>query len=201
MVSDRPIVFATLGPSGTNHELVTRRYIDFHKIDAAEVVLVEDFNSAIDRLTAGEVDYVIQCAVHPDTPRTLGANFRDVFAVDAFISSSKDLAIVTRNDVSIPKSIGIVLPSTEKYVDLSRWSKVHAGPSIPVVFDNLLKGSYDSALVYREYADRYPDRVQIDDVIGSPDDVWIVYGRERASKGGLLAWPESAVGRKVKSRM
>ena len=26
------IKFATLGPGGTNHELVTQRYIDFHQL-------------------------------------------------------------------------------------------------------------------------------------------------------------------------
>jgi hypothetical protein len=193
-------VFATLGPAGTNHELVTKRYLAFHRFDAARLELVQDFDGAIEGLRAGRFDYVVQCAVHPDTPRILGANFRDVFAVDAFISPSRDLAILTRKDVLNPKSIGLVLSATESYADLARWTEKHGGPSIPAIFDNLLNGHYDSALVYLDYAARYPDRFRVDEVIGSPDDVWIVYGRTRASNGDLLAWPDSPVARAVKQK-
>jgi hypothetical protein len=189
------IVFATLGPAGTNHELVTRRFIAFHQLTSARIELVNDFAQAIAGLRRGDFDYVVQCAVHPDTPHTLGANFRDVFAVDAFISPSKDLAVVTRKEVTQPKSIGLVSPSTDKYVDLSRWTEKHAGPSIPVIFENLLNGQYDSALVYLDDAKKFPDRVRVDEIIGSPDDVWIVYGMVQLSEGRLLAWRESPLGR------
>jgi hypothetical protein len=194
------IVFATLGPAGTNHELVTRRFIDFHQLKSARIELVDRFTQAIAGLRRGNFDYVVQCAVHPDTPHTLGANFRDVFAVDAFISPSRDLAVVTRKDVMQPKSIGLVSPSTDNYVDWTRWTEKHAGPSIPVIFENLLNGQYDSALVYLDDAKKFPDRVRVDEIIGSPDDVWIVYGMVRLSGGGLLAWRESPLGRALKRR-
>jgi hypothetical protein len=200
LLMSEEIVFATLGPAGTNHELVTHRFIAFHQLKSARIELVDDFAQAIAGLRRGDFDYVVQCAVHPDTPHTLGANFRDVFAVDAFISPSKDLAIVTRNEVAQPKSIGLVSPATDKYVDLSRWTKKHAGPSIPVIFENLLKGRYDSALVYLDDAEQHPDRVRVDEVIGSPDDVWIVYGTKRLSGGGVLAWPDSPLGRALKQQ-
>jgi hypothetical protein len=195
------IVFATLGPSGTNHELVTRRYIDFHGIEQARIELVDDFGQAMDGLRAGRVDYVIQCAVHPDTADTMGANFRDVFAVDSFISPSQDLAILTRREVVSPKSIGLLLPATEKYTDLSRWTEKHTAPSLPIIFANLLKGQYDSALVYLEYARQHPERVRVDEVIGTPDDVWIVYGTTRTSRGGLQATRDSPVGRLIRQRL
>jgi len=191
-------VFATLGPAGTNHELITKRFIAFHDIKNARIELVDDFSQAIDGLRAGRFDFVIQCAVHPDTPNTLGSNFRDVFAVDCFISLSKELAILTRKDVTHPKSIGLLLPATEQYSDLSRWAEKHTAASIPVLFENLLKGQYDSALVYLEYAEKYPDRVRVDEIIGSPDDIWIVYGKTRTSGGGLLAWRDSPFGRSIR---
>jgi hypothetical protein len=194
------IVFATLGPAGTNHELITKRYIAFHQIASARIELVDNFSEAINGLRAGRVDFLIQCAVHPDTPNTLGSNFHDVFAVDAFISPSKDLAILTRKEVDSPKSIGLVLPATEKYADLTRWAEKRGGASIPIIFENLLDGRYDSALVYLEYAEKYPDRVRIDEIIGSPDDVWIVYATTRMSGGDLLAWPDSPVRRMIKRR-
>jgi len=83
-----PVRMATLGPAGTNHELVARRFLDFHGAGTGELRLVGSFSEAIALLRSGEVDAVLQCAVHPDAPQTLGANFRDVFAIDCFIRAT-----------------------------------------------------------------------------------------------------------------
>lgn len=48
--------------------------------------------------------------------------------------------------------------------------------SLPFIKDALLAGEIDSGLTYRAFADQYPDALRVDEVIGSPDDVWIVYG-------------------------
>ncbi len=187
------ITFATLGPAGTNHELVTRDYIKFHDIPDARIVLVPDFNVATDGLIGGEYDFVVQCAVHPDTPSTLGRHFRKMFAVDSFISRSKELAVLTRIEVTTPKSIGLLAPATESYIDISQWQTRISGVSLPIIFKDLLDGKYDSALVYLEYAEQYPDRVRVDQILGSPDDVWIVYANERTSGGKLQAWRDGPV--------
>lgn len=191
---------ATFGPSGTNHELVTRRYLAFHGITAADVVLYGTFVAAVESLKAGAVDYVLQCAVHPETPHTLGRNFRDIFAVDCFISDSKQLAIVTRRDVETPRSIGVLRPANEHYTDLGRWENIVSYASLPTIFAKLLEGEVDSALVYKEYAETHPEKVRIDEVIGSPDDVWIVYGRERLRGAGILAWRESPIGTELRRK-
>jgi hypothetical protein len=190
----RKVRVATLGPAGTNHELVTRRYLEFHGVLEFEVVLVDSFEQAIGKLKSREVDYLIQCAVHPDTPATLGGNFKDFFAVDAFISASKPLAIVTRRDVAVPKSIGVLLPANERYTDLSRWERKVSYPSLPIIFAKLLQGEFDSALVYEEYAKQHPNEVRVDEVIGTPDDVWVVYGMTQMAKNGILAWRDSPIG-------
>lgn len=187
------ITFATLGPAGTNHEFVTKEYIKFHDIPEANIVLVPNFNVAMQGLINGDYDFILQCAVHPDTPPTLGTHFQKMFAVDSFICRSKDLAVLTRSDVETPKSIGLLAPATESYIDASQWQTRVSEPSLPIIFENLLKEKYDSALVYLEYAERYPDRVRVDQVIGSPDDVWIVYANERTSEGKLQAWHEGPI--------
>jgi hypothetical protein len=187
------ITFATLGPAGTNHEFVTRRYIRLHEIDDARVELVSDFKSAADGLLRGNYDFVVQCAVHPDTPCTLGSHFRKMFAVDCFISCSRELAVLTRKEVEQPKSIGLLAPATESYVNLDKWERRMSGTSLPLIFEDLLAGKIDSALVYRDYAEKHPDRVRVDEVIGSPDDVWIVYALERTSRGEIQAWKDSPV--------
>lgn len=193
------ITFATLGPGGTNHELVTRRYIDFHGIKDAKIEPIGDFDIAAQWLIDGKVDYIIQCAVHPDTPRTLGNHFRSFYVVDTFISPSKDLAILTRSEVDHPASIAAILPATEGYADLSRWQSKHHEYSIPVILEKLLTGEYDSGLVYLEYAEKYPGRFRIDEVIGSPDDAWIVYGRERTYRDRVLACLESPVSKQFRA--
>ena len=187
------IRFATLGPAGTNHELVTQRYISFHAIKSADIVLVDTFDQAVDGLVSGTVDYIVQCAVHPDTPRIMGENFRRMHVVDTFISPSKVLAILTRIEVDSPRSIALLAPATESYADLSRWPVRISEISIPIIARKMLAGAYDSGLVYREYMEAYPGRFRIETVIGTPDDAWIVYGRERTYTDRVLAWPQSPV--------
>ena len=130
----------------------------------------------------------------------MGAYFNEIFAIDTFISRSKDLAVLTRSEIETPKSIGLLAPATESYIDINKWETRVSERSLPIIFKNLLEGKYDSALVYLEYAEKFPDRVRVDQVIGSPDDVWIVYGKERTSGGRLQAWHESPGARFVRSK-
>lgn len=194
------IVFATFGPEGTNHECVTQEYIRFHGIENASIELVPSFDYATKGLLSGEYDFVVQCAVHPETPETMGSHFREIFAVDAFISRSKELAVLTRKEIKDPKSIGLLAPATESYIDTQKWETLVPGASLPTIFDNLLVGAYDSAVVYLEYADQFPDRVRVDQVLGSPDDVWIVYGRERTSGGKLQASKDGPIRRLLREK-
>jgi hypothetical protein len=185
------IVFATLGPAGTNHELVTRRYIEFHGLADTRIELVRTFDDAVRGLQVGNVDFIVQCAVHPDTPRIMGENFRSLYVIDTFISPSKDLAILTRSEVKVPRTIALLRPATESYADLSLWPVLVSDISIPIILQKMLAGEYDSGLVYLEYANQYPGRFRIETVIGSPDDAWIVYGSERTYRDQVQAWRHS----------
>lgn len=194
------ITFATFGPKGTNHEHVTGEYIRFHGIENARIELVPNFEQATRGLLNGDFDFVVQCAVHPETPETMGSHFHRMFAVDSFISRSKELAILTRKEVETPRTIGLLSPATESYIDPDRWETLIPGASLPIIFDNLLNGAYDSALVYLEYAAQFPDRVRVDAILGSPDDVWIVYGRERTSGGKLQASRDAPIRRLLREK-
>jgi hypothetical protein len=191
---------ATLGPAGTNHELVTRRYLTQLGVLDFDLQLLLSFAEAASRLKAGTVDYIVQCAVHPATPQTLGANFRDMYAIDCFISDSKPLAILSRSDVAQPRSIGVLLPANADYTDLSRWERQVSVPSLPLILELLLAGDVDSGLVYLEYATQYPEQLRVEEVIGSPDDVWIVYGPRRASQGRLVHALDSPGARDIRTR-
>jgi hypothetical protein len=189
------VIFATLGPSGTNHEFVARKYIDFHELHEAMLRLSDSATAGVETVRDGVADYFIICAVHPDTPSIVGRFFREVFIVDTFISPSQPLAVLTRADVDRPRSIGVLHPATTEYIDTSKWelvSKITTG-SLHTVADGLLKGRYDSGLVYLNYAQRYPGQLRIDQEIGSPDDAWLVLGRRRTFSEPILAWKDGPV--------
>lgn len=193
MAAMAPLRFATLGPEGTNHALVTRRYLAFHGIGGtAEVVLVADFAAAFAAMAGGAVEHIVMCAVHPDTTGMVAQHWRDAPIVDTFIAPGMPLAVLTRRDVAVPRSLGHQ-PATLRYVDPARWEEHVPEPTIVAVADGLLAGRYDSGIAALAFGEAHPDHVRIDAVIGAPDDAWLVFGRERTCTGGLLAWRETPV--------
>lgn len=193
--------FATLGPAGTNHELVARNYLAFHGLADAELILIDDFFEGLAMMGAGRADFMIQVAVHPDCAAVVAKAHFDygIHIVDSFISPSKELGILTRAEIARPRTLALQ-PATSGYADLSAWPEHVPAPSIMRVAEGLLDGEYDSGLTALELVDRYPGRFRVDAVIGSVDDPWLVYGCERVTRGGLVAWPESPVSRRFRSR-
>lgn len=193
-------VFVTLGPEGTNHEQVTRRYLDFHGIDAS-LHLIDDFFAGLELMGQGAADHMVQVAVHPDCADVVAkAHFgHDIHVIDTFISPSQDLAILTRTEVEKPRSLALQ-PATRGYADISAWPEHIAVSSIMRIADGLLAGAYDSGLTTLDTAVKHPDRLRVDVRIGTVDDPWLVFGRARASGGKLLAWPESPGSRLIGRR-
>jgi len=187
------ISIVTLGPDGTNHALVAAKYLAFHGLPAEALRLVATIDGGLEEVRGGTADYLIVCAVHPDAPRAVGRYFREVFVVDAFISPSRPLAVLSRTEVAVPKSIGILHPATSDYVDTTKWQRVDriTTGSLHDVAKGLLDGRYDSGLVYLSYAEAYPDRLRVDEELGSPDDAWLVLGRQRTYSHPIQAWPDS----------
>jgi hypothetical protein len=192
------VTFTTLGPPGTNHEFVTRKYLGFHGLTAtADLQLSASVDEAVDRIRSGTTHYFVLCSVHPDTPRVVGRHYREMFVVDSFISPSLPLAVLTRADIEHPTSIGVLHPSTTDYIDASKWDRVvHITTgTLHTVAEGLLAGRYDSGLVYRNYADRFPGRLRVDQDLGSPDDAWLVLGRERTFSEPVQAWRDAPIAR------
>ncbi len=184
------LVFATLGPDGSNHDWVAKRYLEFHDLDDARVQLCSDFDHAFDRLLSGDAHYVIQAAVHSSVTETVARHRDRAHIIDAFISPSQPMAVLTRIDVEIPTSLGLQ-PSTREYVDVSRWETLMAEPSTVDVAQGLLDGKYDSGITLSRFAEESPGRFRIDEAIGAVVDPWLVYGTEPVCKDGVLAWPDS----------
>ncbi|RAR57138.1 hypothetical protein C7401_11617 [Paraburkholderia unamae] len=187
------IRFLTLGPSGSNHEFVTRRYLEFHgAVDLASIELVLDFDCAARAVIEGRADYIVQVAVHPSTTEIVAKYRKELFVVDAFVSPSKDMAVVTRIDVERPTSLALQ-PATREYVDTDGLTLIPE-TSTASVADGLLAGKYESGLTYTSLATDNPDRFRVDVPVGTVDDPWIVYGRNRLSDGKVVTWRGSPVG-------
>lgn len=188
--------FATLGPAGTNSHQATRAYCDFHGIDA-EIVLIRDFLAALELLRAGEIDHLVQVCAHPDVAHTIERHHREVFLVDSFIAPTKPMGVVTRADIGVPRSLGL-MPATAGYFDPGQWAeRVHEITNAEVAL-GLLEGRYDSGFTTLDLLDTHPGRFRLDLEIGEVDVVWLVYGRERLRRGGLTAWRDSPLGRRLR---
>jgi hypothetical protein len=184
------LVFGTLGPAGSNHEWVTKRYLAFHGLGRARLDLFSDFERAFERMFAGDIDYIIQVAVHASVPDTV-ARFRDrAHLIDTFIAPSQPMAVLTRTDVDLPRSLGLQM-ATREYVDTSRWAELVAEPSTIDVGQGLLSGKYDSGITLIRYAEEYPDRLKLDQTIGAVVDPWLVYGKLATVTDQPLIWPDS----------
>src|SRR4051794_22444925 len=121
MISSRKLIFATLGPAGSNHEFVLHRYLAFHNLqDRAQVELILNFHDGARRLIGGEIDYMLQVAVHPDATAIVATYRHAMFVVDAFVSGSRDMAVICRNDVVQPTHLALQ-PATQHYVDASHY--------------------------------------------------------------------------------
>ncbi|WP_143131796.1 hypothetical protein [Paraburkholderia aspalathi] len=186
--------FLTLGPSGSNHEFVTARYIQHHGLEEkASMTLVLSFDEAARMVIDGEADYIVQVAVHPSTVDIVAKYRKQLFVIDAFVSSSKDMAVVTRVDIGTPRTLALQ-PATRDYVNTDGLTLIPE-TSTASVADGLLSGKYESGLTYSSLAIENPTRFRIDERIGTVDDPWIVYGRERLSDGQVVAWKESPAAR------
>ncbi len=186
--------FITLGPLGTNHDLVTRRYIAFRDLTEARIDYVENFLVGLEMIYACDADFMVQAAVHPDCASIIAqAHFTyGIHLVDTFISPSKPLAILTRVEVEDPKSLALQ-PATRDYADLSPWLEHIPVGSIVRVAEGLLAGRYDSGLTSLELAEQHPGRFRVEQDLGSVDDPWLVFGRKRIAKGNLVAWPDAPI--------
>lgn len=186
--------FVTIGPH-TNHDFVARLYLAFHGIPEQSLAFVADGRAGAARVLDGEADYLVLCSVHPQAAEITGRYFTSLFIVDTFISSSKPLAIVRRRGRP-RRCLGVFAP-TLPYIDESAWPEicVETEGSIVQVSAHLLAGKYDAALVYRDFVEGDPEHFELDRVIGSPDDAWLVFGRERAAAHGPVICSESLVAR------
>jgi hypothetical protein len=188
-VSAKPVL-ATL-PAGTNHDFVARRYAALRGF-APEPLGCDSPRAALQAVLEDRAGFALICAAHPDAPALPAEFHKRLYVVDAFVSASKPLALVTRAQIAKPFSVGLFV-ATLGLADLARWGDVviERTGTIADVETRLAKGAYDSALVYRDFLDRVSG-YRLEEEIDSPDDAWIVFGRERLRPGSTARSPDAS---------
>ena len=191
-VETRRPVLVTLGPAGRTMRGWPRRYLNFREVPDPQILLVEDFELGLERVRSGDADFILICGVHPQCAAVVGKGsfLCGVHVVDVFISPSQPLGIVTRRDAEAPRTLALH-PATESYTDLSPWPEKVYVNSIVQIAEGLLDGRFDSGLTALTVAEENPEVLRVDRTIGSPDDPWVVLGRQRVSDGSLVAWKDA----------
>jgi hypothetical protein len=186
--------FITLGPSGSNHEHVASRYLEFHDIrERATLTLAADFEEGAKAVLDAQADFLVQCAVHPATMATVAKFFQGLYVIDTFLSPSQELAVIQRNDVAHAKTLAVMRPTLD-YIDRGPWEHIELVETVAQVTRGLIDGRYDAGVGYAHAVAAHPERLRLVKFIGTVDDAWIVYGRDRVSGGRLMAWRDSPAG-------
>ena len=182
-----PSTFITLGPVGTCHENALLRYLEFQGLgeEEARIVLVDDLLAGIEQVRGSENTFLVQCSAHLQVHLVTERYHEEVFAIDTFLYPTKELALLVRNDVSEPRSLGLV-DATKGYTDLTRWERLVEETSKPVVGANLLAGMYDAGLTHLHYAEEHPDELRVEESYGAVDTTWIVYGPRKRFAGEII---------------
>lgn len=190
---NHPITFGTLGPASSNHAFVLSRYLAVRELEHARIELFSDFEQAFEALLDGAIDHVLQVSAHPSHSVCVSQTMGRAYIVDTFIAASRELAILTRAEVTTPRTIGLQ-PATRYYADLSDWTQQVEEPTIAAVAEGLLAKRYDSGITARNIAKQNPDLLRIDMTLSAALDAWVLFGRSRL-KRDFVIWPDAPVTR------
>jgi hypothetical protein len=177
--------FITLGPTGTCHEHALLQYLKFQGLEDARVELVRDFEIGLERVHEQPNGFLLQCSSHPDVHIVTERYRQEVFVVDTFMFPAKEMGLIVRGDVRVPRSLGVV-PAAMGYPDLTRWQTVVQEPANPIVADNLLAGKYDAGVTFVAFGEEHPDALRVLERYGEVDTTWLLYGRRRRYRGELI---------------
>ena len=177
------MIFATLGPAGSNHALVLERYLTRHltrypeqRVAAGGIQtrLFPAFPDAFEALVAGQVDRLLQCTAHFSHADCVGRYMHRAFPVDTFIAASRPLALLALASVAEPRSVGLQ-PATRHYTDLASFAEQIEVETVVAAAEGLLTGRFDAAICARELLERHPSRLRLLKDLGPALDVWVIY--------------------------
>lgn len=177
------MIYAALGPAGSNHELVLRRYLATRQAgNTSRIVLYDDFPGAFEALLAGRVQRVLQCSAHPRHGECVGRYMHRAFPIDVFIAASRPLALLARRDVAFPARVGLQ-PATRHYCDLSAFAEQVEAATIINVAEGLLGGDFDAGICALETLERHPKELRLLETLGPALDAWVLFGTQPLPNG------------------
>jgi hypothetical protein len=186
------ITLVTLGPEGTCHERAVQRYMEFQGIADFEIEFIGDFLDGLEQIRGRDDAFLIQCSAHPKVHEVTERYWSEIFVVDTFIYPTKALAVLSRQDVAEPRSLGLV-PATAGYINRNDWEEIIDVQSKPIVAEELLAGRYDSGLTHLEHLKKHPAELRLDLEIGEIDTTWLVYGTTKRFEGDVIGIPSQEV--------
>ena len=163
--------FATLGPAGSNHDLVLQAYLAREEIGAG-ITYCEDFDEALAACAWGRSNRIFICAAHHSCGHVVGvAQYRLGLSIsEVFLAESQPLAILHR--IARPQTIALH-PATRDYADLNAYETVLEVASTVAAGEGLAKGQWDAALCPARFK---AEGFTIERQIAPPRDAWLVLG-------------------------
>jgi hypothetical protein len=179
------ITLVTLGPTGTCHERAAIEYMAFQGVEDFKMEFVGDLFDGLERIRGKDNAFLIQCSAHPKVHEVTERYWAEVFVVDTFIYPTKPLAVLRRQEVEQPRTLGLV-PATSGYIDRGDWAEIIDVQSKPIVAEELLAGRYEAGLTHLEHLAAHPDELRLVEEIGEIDTTWVVYGTTKRFAGELI---------------
>ncbi len=164
---------ATLGPAGSNHELIARRYLERRCADEGSVALFAEFEDAFQALMAGQVSHLLQCTAHATHGDCVGRYMHRAYPVDTFIAGSKPLALIAQRAIARPTQVA-VQPATRHYTDLTEYRIIEA-PTTVAVAEGLLAGRFEAGICAEEVMAQAPEQLRLIQSLGPALDTWVIF--------------------------
>jgi len=156
------IKIGTLAPEGTNHDLNSKRYIVFHKLNSAKIVHYDSFLVAADDLESGKIDKIIILPAHPEY-RQLVAEHVDtgkIFMEECFKGPVHGMGLLKRRGWSEKDSVAF-MPVTKGAFDSENFKTLKTVRSNVDAGFQLMAGVTNWAYTFTSFAHRYPSQVEI----------------------------------------
>jgi len=162
------IKIGTLAPEGTNHDLNTKRYIFFHKLENAKIIHYDRFLAAADDLESGKIDKIIILPAHPEY-KQLVAEYVDtgkIFKEECFVGGPHHrMGLLKRRGWTEKDSVAF-MPATRAAFDSENFKTLKTVRSNVDAGFQLMAGVTNWAYTFTSFAHRYPSQVEI--VIEAP---------------------------------
>ncbi len=180
--------FYTLGPDGTCHQAATQAYIEFQGLQQlAELKLVDDFaGEGLEHVRTEPNSLLVQCSAHGEVDVVTERYPREVFVAESFVWPTRNLALIVRNGIREPRSLGLVA-ATRGYTDLGAWEEVIDMPTKPDIARRLLaEEEFDAGITSLECAREYADDFRIMEHYGEILTSWLVYANRTRFDGEVI---------------